>query len=206
MKKLMFSILMLASLTSLAQAQGTPVVANANLREDAVNGKAAGPIDDNSYIIGPEDTLTVAVWKEPELTQTVAVRPDGKISLPLLNDMQASGFTTLQLKEEISKGLQSYITDPSVTVIVQSARSRKASVIGEVARPGTYFINGPTTLVQLISLAGGFRDFAATNKITVIRQQNGKSSKINFNYKDFVKGKKLDGNLDIQPGDIIVVP
>jgi polysaccharide export outer membrane protein len=150
--------------------------------------------------------ITVYVWKEPELTQTLAVRPDGKITLPLLNDLNASGCTTLELKEKISSGLKHYISEPNVTVIVQSARSQKASVMGEVARPGTYFINGPTNILQLISLAGGFRDFASTDKVSIVRQENGKTIKIKFNYRDFIKGKNLDQNVQIKPGDIVVVP
>jgi len=209
MKQLIFSLLLSVCLTSVANAQGTatnsptaPAISNAKI----VNGTAAGPVDDNNYVIGPEDLITVFVWKEPELTQTLAVRPDGKISLPLLNDLTASGNTTLQLKEKITAGLKQYIAEPTVTVIVQSTRSRKASIMGEVAKPGTYFINGPTNVLQLISLAGGFRDFAATDKVSIVRQENGKTVKLKFNYRDFLKGKKLDQNIQIQPGDIIVVP
>jgi polysaccharide biosynthesis/export protein len=185
-----------------AQSPTTPEPANAS----ALQGAPAGPINDNNYIIGPEDLITVYVWKEPELTQTLSVRPDGKISLPLLNDLTASGCTTLELKEKISSGLTKFIAEPNVTVIVQSARSQKASIMGEIARPGTYFINGPTNILQLISLAGGFRDFANTTKISIVRQENGKTTKLKFNYRDFLKGKNLDQNVQIRPGDIIVVP
>lgn len=204
MKKILITLLIILCFTSIALAQNSNTAKK--VAGDVVQGEPAGPINDNSYVIGPEDVITVFVWKESDLTQTVAVRPDGKISLPLLNDLMASGFTTMQLKAEITQLLQKFIADPSVTVIVQSARSRKATVMGEVARPGNYFINGPMTLVQLISLAGGFRDFAATDKITVVRQQNSRSIKLKFNYKDFVKGKHLEENIEIQPGDIIVVP
>lgn len=204
MKNWIIALLLFFCFTQTAPGQNKPALSPAN--EDAVKGIASGPVDDNNYIIGPEDILSIFVWKEPELTQNVTVRSDGKITLPLLNDLTASGLTTLQLKELISNNLKQFVTDPVVTVIVQSARSRKASIMGEVARPGTYFINGPTTLVQLISLAGGFRDFAATDKITVIRQENGKSGKFKFNYKDFVKGKNLEQNIQIKPGDIVVVP
>lgn len=204
MKKILIALLIVVCFTAIALGQDNKITKK--VAEDVVQGEPAGPINDNSYVIGPEDVITVFVWKESELTQTVAVRPDGKISLPLINDLMASGFTTMQLKVEITQLLQKYIADPSVTVIVQSARSRKATVMGEIARPGSYFINGPMTLVQLISLAGGFRDFAATDKITVVRQQNSRSIKLKFNYKDFVKGKHLEENIEIQPGDIIVVP
>ena len=204
MKLLILSLLISICLTLAVHAQSQTSQPPANA--DALHGTPAGPINDGSYIIGPEDLITIYVWKEPELTQTLAVRPDGKITLPLLNDLNASGSTTLELKEKISNGLKQYISEPNVTVIVQSARSQKASIMGEVARPGTYFINGPTNILQLISLAGGFRDFAATDKISVIRQENGKTVKLKFNYRDFVKGKNLDQNTQIKPGDIVVVP
>ncbi|MEW6730917.1 MAG: polysaccharide biosynthesis/export family protein [Acidobacteriota bacterium] len=204
MRRLLVFLLFSLCLTPIVKGQST--VASTSTIEDAVKGSAAGPIDDSNYIIGPEDILTISVWKEPELTQTVAVRPDGMISLPLLNDLMASGTTTQQLKESISNRLKQYISEPMVTVIVQSARSRKASILGEITRAGSYYINGPTTLVQLISMAGGFRDFAATDKIGVIRQENGKTVKLKFNYRDFIKGKNLEQNILLQPGDVVVVP
>lgn len=207
MKNLLFLFLVSSCLipTVYGQNVSTLLASSNSANENTINGRAATPID-NSYIIGTEDLITIFVWKEPDLTQTVAVRPDGKISMPLLNDIVASGFTTLQLKTEISKQLKQYISEPVVTVIVQAARSQKASVMGEVARSGTYFINGPTTLVQLISLAGGFRDFALTDKISVIREEKGKTLKLKFNYRDFIKGKNLESNIQIKPGDIVIVP
>lgn len=206
MKRVILSILTAACLTGPVTAQNPGVTTSSVANNEAVIGTATAPLDDDAYVIGPEDVLTVFVWKEPELTQTLAVRPDGKISLPLLNDINASGLTTLQLKEKIISGLKQYIASPTVTVIVQSARSQKASIIGEVTRPGTYLINGPTSLVHLISLAGGFRDFAATDKVSVLRQENGKTVKHKFNYREFLKGKNLDANILLKPGDIVVVP
>ena len=202
MKHLILSLLISVCVVTVYAQNPTTQPANS----DALRGTPAGPIDDSKYVIGPEDQLTVYVWKEPELTQTLSVRPDGKITLPLLNDLTASGCTTQELKEKISSGLKQYISEPNVTVIVQSARSQKASVLGEVARPGTYFINGPTNILQLLSLAGGFKDFASTDKINIVRQENGKTIKIKFNYRDFIKGKNLDQNVQIKPGDIVVVP
>jgi polysaccharide biosynthesis/export protein len=204
MKHLILSLLISVCVAMAVYAQSPTTQPAVN--SDALRGTPAGPIDDSKYIIGPEDLLTVYVWKEPELTQTISVRPDGKITLPLLNDLTASGCTTQELKDKISSGLKQYISEPNVTVIVQSARSQKASVLGEVARPGTYFINGPTNVLQLLSLAGGFRDFASTDKINIVRQENGKTVKIKFNYRDFIKGKNLDQNVQIKPGDIVVVP
>jgi polysaccharide biosynthesis/export protein len=209
MKQLIFTLILSVCLVSVAYSQSSKAqkeIKPAATNTEAVQGVPAGPVDDSNYIIGPEDLIQVFVWKEPELTQTLAVRPDGKISLPLLNDLTASGQTTLQLKERITNGLKQYIAEPTVTVIVQSARSRKASIMGEVARPGTYFINGPTNVLQLISLAGGFRDFASTDKVSIVRQENGKTVKLRFNYRDFLKGKNLNQNILVLPGDIIVVP
>lgn len=204
MSRAMLVLLLLTIFTVPVQAQSA--ANNAPLAKSSIQNNDPAPVEEQSYIIGPEDVLIISVWKEPELTQTVSVRPDGKISLPLLNDLPASGITALQLKARISNGLKRFITDPVVTVIVQSARSHKASVVGEVMRPGTYYINSRTTLVEMISLAGGFRDYAATDKIWVMRTDNGKAKKIPFNYRDFVKGKHLEQNIVVKSGDIIVVP
>lgn len=207
MKKLFLLFLLFTCFipTIYGQTVSTILTSSNSPNENIINGKAPTQLD-NSYIIGAEDLITIFVWKEPDLTQTISVRPDGKISMPLLNDIEASGFTTLQLKEVISNQLRKYINEPTVTVIVQAARSQKASIMGEVARSGTYFINSPTTLIQLISLAGGFRDFALTDKISIVRQENGKTHKLKFNYRDFIKGKNLDKNIQIKPGDIVIVP
>lgn len=203
MKNFILSFLISFCFISIAYGQNTTrqVVTN----DDSIGSNVATPTA-ASYIIGPEDLITIFVWKEPDLTETIAVRPDGKISMPLLNDLNASGFTALELKDTISKGLKQYIEEPTVTVIVQAARSQKASIMGEVNHPSTYFINGPTTLIQLIALAGGFRDFAATDKIMVIRQENGQTVKLKFNYREFTKGKNLGQNIPILAGDIVVVP
>jgi polysaccharide biosynthesis/export protein len=208
MKKILVSLLVSAFLTSAIYAQNQTPQSPSKVApvEKATIGNVSSPVDDSNYVIGPEDQLSVFVWKEPDLSQTLTVRPDGKISLPLLNDLVASGCTTAELKEKITSGLKKYIAEPTVTVIVQAARSQKASIMGEVSRPGTYFLNGPTNILQLISLAGGFRDFAATDKVSIVRQQNGKTIKLKFNYRDFIKGKNLDQNVQVRPGDIIVVP
>ena len=162
---------------------------------------------DGTYLIGADDVLSVSVWKEPDLTRSIPVRSDGKISMPLIGEVEASGRTPLQLEKEISEKLRSFITVPEVTVIVEKINSKKFNILGEVGKPGSYPISVPTTIVDAIALAGGFRDFAKTKDIYVLRNEaGGAQKKIGFNYKDFVKGKNPAGNIALVPGDTIVVP
>jgi len=162
----------------------------------------AAPVDPKSYIIGPEDILLIRVWREPELSNAVQVRPDGKITMPLIGEIQASGETPEGLKTKIVGALQEYILKPDVYVSLQSVQSRKYYITGEVNRPGTYPLVVPVTIMQALSNAGGFREFANTKKITVLR--GGKMLK--FNWNDAVKGKNPDQNVMVEPGDHINVP
>lgn len=159
-----------------------------------------------NYVIGPQDVLDVDVWKEPELTRQVPVRPDGKISLPLLNDVQAAGLTPTKLADEISDGLKKYITDPQVTVIVSAINSQRVYILGEVTRAGAYPLLPGMTVLQALSSAGGFTEFANSKKIYVLRQSKGKQEKFPFNYKDVVSGKNTQENITLEAGDTIVVP
>jgi polysaccharide biosynthesis/export protein len=161
---------------------------------------------DPGYIIGPQDVLAVDVWKEPELTRTVPVRPDGKISLPLLNDVQAGGMTPTQLATEITDGLKKFVTDPQVTVIVTAINSQRIYVLGEVTRPGAYPLLPGMNVLQALSSAGGFTMFANTKKVYVLRQEAGKQHKFFFNYKEVIAGKNTDQNIPLKAGDQIVVP
>jgi polysaccharide biosynthesis/export protein len=161
---------------------------------------------DASYVIGPEDVLNVDVWKEKETSSTVPVRPDGKISLPLLNDVQAAGLTPMQLQSEIRDGLKKFISDPQVTVIVTQINSRKIFVLGEVARPGTFPMLPHMTVLQAISTAGGFTQFAKAKGVYVLRSENGHQTTLPFNYKEVVRGKDPAQNIELKPGDTIVVP
>lgn len=157
------------------------------------------------YVIGPDDVLTVNVWKEPDLSSSVLVRPDGKITLPLLRDVQAGGSTTSQLQARIEKGLSDYISKPAVTVIVREARSHKFNILGEVQRPGSYLLNTPLTVLDAIALAGGFREWAKAGSIYILRETSpGKREKIPFNYKKVVKGQ--DRDIPLKVNDTIVVP
>jgi polysaccharide export outer membrane protein len=161
---------------------------------------------DPSYLIGPQDVLSISVWKDPELTQTVPVRPDGKISLPLLNDVQAAGLTPTQLKVQITEALKKYVTDPIVTVIVTQINSQRLYVTGEVTHPGAFPLLPGMTILQALSSAGGFTQFANMKKIYMFRMVKGKQVDFPFDYKDVIHGKKLDQNVVLHAGDTIVVP
>jgi polysaccharide export outer membrane protein len=162
--------------------------------------------DDPNYIIGAQDVLDISVWKEPELTRSVPVRPDGKISMPLLNDVQAAGRTPLQLGNDITAGLKKFITDPQVTVVVTTINSQRVFILGEVNRAGAYPLLPNMTVLQALSSAGGFTIYASLKKIYVLRIEDGKQVKHPFNYKDVLAGKAADQNIQVKPGDTIVVP
>ena len=161
----------------------------------------------SDYVIGADDVLAIDVWKEPELTRPVQVRPDGKISLPLVGEIQAAGLHPVDLQKQIADKLQAYISNPAVSVIVQEVRSKRINVIGQVQRPGEYNLSSPMTVLDALSLAGGFRDFAKETKIYVLRvQPDGSHARLPFNYKRVVKGKHLEQNVQLQSGDTVVVP
>jgi polysaccharide biosynthesis/export protein len=161
---------------------------------------------DPAYEIGPDDVLNISVWKEPTISNTVPVRPDGKISLPLINDVQAAGLAPSQLAAEISEKLKKFITDPQVTVIVTAVNSQRVYVLGEVTRPGAFPMIPGMTILQLLSDAGGFTAFANRKNIHVVRMENGKQVKYPFNYNDALRGTKPGQNITLQPGDTVVVP
>lgn len=165
---------------------------------------SAGVGDD--YKIGPQDVVRIDVWKEPDITRTIPVRPDGKISLPLLNDVQASGLTAMQLAGNIRSSLTKYITNPQVTVTVTEINSRRVFVTGEIAHAGALGILPNMTVLQALSSAGGFTQFARLTKIYILRAENGKQVKLPFNYKEVIKGDHPEQNILLQPGDVIVVP
>jgi polysaccharide biosynthesis/export protein len=162
--------------------------------------------NDPAYLIGAEDVLSISVWKEPEITRIVPVRPDGKISLPLINDIQAVGLTPLQLATRITEELKKYITEPQVTVIVTAINSRRIYIMGEVSRPGTFQLLPDMTILQALSGAGGFTQFANMKGIYLLRNESGKQVKYPFNYKEVVKGQRPEQNLLLKPGDTIIVP
>jgi polysaccharide biosynthesis/export protein len=162
--------------------------------------------DDPNYVIGPQDVLDISVWKEPELTRAVPVRPDGKISMPLLNDVQAAGRTPLQLTADITAGLRKFVTDPQVTVIVSTINSQRVFILGEVNRAGAYPLLPNMTVLQALSSAGGLTIYANLKKIYLLRVEEGKQVKHPFNYKDVLAGKAADQNIFVKAGDTIIVP
>jgi polysaccharide export outer membrane protein len=161
---------------------------------------------DGNYVIGPQDVLDISVWKEPEVSRVVPVRPDGKISLPLLNDVQAAGLTPAALASQITESLKKYVTNPQVTVIITTINSQRVYLLGEVTRPGAFPMIPGMTVLQAVSSGGGFTQFARTKGIYVLRNENGKQVKYPFNYKDVISGKKPEQDIALKAGDTIVVP
>ena len=160
---------------------------------------------DDTYVIGNDDVLAINVWKEPDFSRSIQVRSDGKISLPLMGEVQAAGRTPLQLEQDISTKLRDYITKPEVTVMVEQANSKKFNILGQVTKPGSYSIALAPTIVDAIAIAGGPRDFAKQKSIYILRQNpGGGQTRIAFNYKDFLKGKTQ--NVKLEPHDTVVVP
>ncbi len=162
--------------------------------------------DSPNYIIGPEDVLNIHVWKEEHLSRTVPVRIDGKISLPLVDEIQAAGLTPLQLKELLLRKLKEFVDIPNVTVVVMEAQSFKVYISGQVKNPGVYRLKSETSLLQIIIMAGGFTDWANQKKILIIRKEDGKEKRMTVNYKKIVKGDDSRSNIILKSGDTIIVP
>jgi polysaccharide export outer membrane protein len=207
------TLLVLVSIGAFAQsgsASQPPAPSAAAADKQAGETKAEGSRaahSDSSYVIGANDVLLVNVWKEPDISHSVPVRSDGKISLPLVGELQAGGQTPRQLEQEITKRLQSYISEPEVTVIVTASNSQKVNLMGMVSRPGAYLLTRSTTVLDAIAMAGGFKDFAKQKSIYVLRQApDGTQKRIPFNYKEVIKGKNPDQNIPLQAGDTLVVP
>lgn len=189
-----FVALALASLPTVASGQAST---SAN---DPAPASQAGP----TYVIGPDDTLYISVWKEPDLTETLPVRADGKISMPLLNDVQAAGLTPMQLGAALTDKLKKYVSDPRVTIVVTQMNSQRVYVTGEVLHPGAMNLTPNMTVLQALSSAG-FTQFANTKGIYVLRNEHGNETKLAVNYKKLIKGEGGQ-NIALKPGDTIVVP
>jgi polysaccharide export outer membrane protein len=161
----------------------------------------------SDYVIGPEDILQITVWKNESLSRELAVRPDGKISLPLLHDVQAAGLTPMQLQEKLATALAEFMPNPEIAVTVTDVRSYRISVLGEVQKPGVLQLKSDTTVLEALALAGGFRDFASPSKIMILRKNgDGQTQKIPFNYNRVVKDNRAEGNVTLKAGDVVVVP
>jgi len=185
------------------QAKPAPAVAAKPPAGVTVPAGVATPGD---YVIGPDDVLTVVFWREKDMSGDFGVRPDGKISLPLVNDVQAAGLTPDQLRLRITEAASNFIEDPTVTVVVKAINSRKVFITGQVNKPGPYPLSGPITVLQLIATAGGVLEYADTKNILIMRTDNGRPVSYRFNYKDVMKRKNLKQNIELKAGDTIIVP
>ena len=206
----MVPVLAAATLLCAAQDKKTTSAADPDPRVKVVqptNHPDNSWVDNKKYVIGQADVLDIDVWKEKEISRQIPVRPDGKISLPLIGEIQAAGLTPLQLQDFITQGLKAYIENPEVTVIVDSPVSHQFNIVGQVARPGSYPLTESMTVLDSIAEAGGFRDFAKETKIYVLRPApGGIRVRIPFNYKKVIRGDDLQQNVELKPGDTIVVP
>ena len=195
---------------AIAAASSLPAAAQAPAAQATPNGApaaATGVPLPAGYVIGPEDVLNVVFWRNQEMSGDFVVRPDGQISMPLLNDVSAAGLTPEQLRDKVAKAASKFLEgDPSVTVVVKAINSRKVTITGMVQKPGAYPLMSPTTVLQLISVAGGLHEFADSKKILIVRTENGRQVSYKFNYKDVSQGKNLNQNIELKPGDSIIVP
>jgi polysaccharide export outer membrane protein len=186
---------------------GAPAQAQSEANADKAQEPPRAATDDPTYVIGALDVVVVSVWKEPELSATVPVRPDGKISLPLLDDVQAAGLTPMQLAGAVTESLRKYVSEPRVTVVVTAINSKRYYILGEVGKPGAFPLLPRMTVLQALSSAGGFSQFANLRNIYVLRQtEDGKQIKLPFNYRDVLRGNRPEQNILLEPGDTIVVP
>jgi polysaccharide export outer membrane protein len=172
----------------------------------AAAAQSASAAVSSDYVIGPDDQLSIVFWREKDMTTDVVVRPDGRISLPLLNEVIAGGRTPDQLREAISAAAEKYFEDPTVAVIVKQINSRKVFITGQVEKPGPYLLTGQTTVLQLIAMAGGLTEFAEDKRIVVMRTDAGRPASLAFNYRDVLNRKNLAQNIELRPGDTVVVP
>jgi polysaccharide biosynthesis/export protein len=203
------ALLCFLSLPSYILAQNSP--ANNTLAEAARPAGSEASVSarphDDTFVIGDDDMLAINVWKEPDISRSIPVRSDGKISLPLVGEVQAAGRTPLKLEQEIASRLKNYIDEPEVTVIVQQINSQRFNILGLVNKPGAYALTSSATILDAIALAGGFRDFAKQKSVYVLRQNpDGTEKRIPFNYKDVVKGKNASQNIKLEPRDTVIVP
>jgi len=191
------------SLSGSRSDRTVPAAASQTQRADTASSK----VRDSAYVIGEGDLLAISVWKEPDLTKTVPVRFDGKITLPLIGEVQAGGRTPGQLESDLSEKLKSFINSPVVSVLVQEVNSKKFNILGEVAKPGSYSVAIAPTVMDAIAAAGGFRDFAKKSGVYILRTgPDGHQVRLSFNYKEFVKGKNPEQNIKLEANDSIIVP
>jgi polysaccharide export outer membrane protein len=211
------SIVAIGILAGLAWAQDAgnksepaqPPSGSGSTKDESINPaqSTSGKATDDSFVIGADDVLAINVWKEPDISRSIPVRSDGKITLPLAGELQASGRTPYELQTEIASKLQSYISEPEVTVIVQEVRSQRFNILGQIVKPGSYLLSNSATVLDAIALAGGFRDFAKKKSIYVLRQNSdGTQSRLPFNYAAVITGKNPEQNVKLKPRDTVIIP
>ena len=193
----------------LCAALALPVVAHSTRQSASANTSPSAPIASpalpKDYVIGVADMLSVVFWRDKELSAEVVVRPDGKISLPILNDLPAAGVTPEQLADVVEKAAAKFVRDPGATVIVKEIHSRKVYVIGEVAKPGTFPLGSEMNVLQIIAEAGGFLEHANKGDVVIVRHENGQERRYTFNYNDVVRGRNVKQNIPLLPGDTILI-
>ena len=204
--RLFVAIIIVMALSGLVMAQDSTTTPPATAKPEPPSQADTG-VRADAYVIGAEDVLTVYVWKEPEMSKSVPVRPDGMISLPLIGEIKAAGYTPVQLQGMLADSMKKVITDPQVTVVVEKIGSLSFNIVGEVNHPGYFPLTRRMTVLDAIAMASGFKDFAKTKKIYVLRTSaNGTEQRLPFNYKEVIKGKNPQQNIELQPRDTIVVP
>jgi polysaccharide export outer membrane protein len=211
-KRWLYRLLLLGILTGVVLAQdasspapSTPPPAQSTATDNPPK-QAPSSLPD-SYVIGAEDVLSIYVWKEPDMSKTIPVRPDGMISLPLVGEIKAVGYTPVQLQDVLAEAMKKFISDPQVTVVVEKINSLSFNIVGEIGHPGSFPLTRRMTVLDAIAMAGGFKDFAKTKKVYVLRTTaNGTQERLPFNYNDVIKGKNEQQNIVLQPRDTIVVP
>ena len=182
---------------------GSPTAARPVATPPVLSAGVKPPAD---YVIGVADDLEIVYWQDKNMSGAVTVRPDGNISLPLVNDIQAAGLTPDELRQQVATAASKFVEDPTVSVVVKAINSRKVYVMGQVGKPGPYPLMDSTTVLQMLATAGGLSEYAKAEKITVVRRENGKETPHKFNYKNVSEGKSLQQNIELKPGDTIIVP
>ena len=198
----------LSAQTQVAKDSGSQSLVPADVSSASTSASAAVPKPhDKDFVIGNGDVLAISVWKQPDLSRSVPVRSDGKVSLPLIGEITAAGQTPAKLEAELTSKFQPFLAEPEVTVIVEQINSEKFNILGKVMKPGSYLLVNPTTVLDAIALAGGCKEFAKQKQIYILRRHpDGSETRLPFNYQDVIKGKNTAQNVDLQPRDTIVVP
>jgi polysaccharide export outer membrane protein len=202
--KLSGVVLVVSTLIVFPVAAQQAVVPAQQVAEAPVNAPASVPLP-AGYTIGTDDVLSIVFWRDKDMSADVVVRPDGKISLPLLNDVDAAGLTPEQLRAKLTEAASKFVTDPNATVVVKEIKSRKVFITGNVTKPGPYPLNGEMTVLQLVAVAGGLLEYADAKNIMVMRTENGRPQSFKFNYNDVTHQKHLEQNIPLKPGDTVVV-